>query len=305
MATILVSGLINLETTLKIEAFPLNYNPVNYPFFGVRSTVSGVGYNIARALTRLGHRVLFLSIVGNDAPGELVRSQLAADGIDAEGILSTVDQTSQSVIIFESSGRRQIHVDLKNIQEATYPEAIFRKALASCDAAILCNVNFSRPMLAQARAAGKMVITDVHTIGTLDDAYNRDFMANADVLFMSDESLPMRPEAWAQAVQARYRVPVVVIGLGGQGALLYSVREGFMGRIPAVKTRPIVNTIGAGDSLLSAFVHSYVQTRDAYRALQKATLFASWKIGTSGAADGFLDADELDMLERQVQNAAQ
>jgi len=47
MPNILVSGLINIETTLRVDGFPIAYNPVNYPFFGVNSSVSGVGYNIA------------------------------------------------------------------------------------------------------------------------------------------------------------------------------------------------------------------------------------------------------------------
>ncbi len=42
MAKVLVSGLINIETTLKIDRFPFEYAPVRYPFFGVNSTVSGV-----------------------------------------------------------------------------------------------------------------------------------------------------------------------------------------------------------------------------------------------------------------------
>ena len=39
---ILVSGLLNLETTVRVDGFPIPYFPVHYPFFGVRSTVSGV-----------------------------------------------------------------------------------------------------------------------------------------------------------------------------------------------------------------------------------------------------------------------
>jgi hypothetical protein len=50
-AQILLSGLINFETTLPIERFPLDYFPVTYPFSGVRSAVSGVGYTLAKALT--------------------------------------------------------------------------------------------------------------------------------------------------------------------------------------------------------------------------------------------------------------
>lgn len=35
MTTFLVSGLINRETTLHIPGFPLQYEPVLYPFFGI------------------------------------------------------------------------------------------------------------------------------------------------------------------------------------------------------------------------------------------------------------------------------
>ena len=57
MNKILVSGLINIETTLKIDQFPLNYFPVTYPFHGIQSTVSGVGFNLAKALIILGNQV--------------------------------------------------------------------------------------------------------------------------------------------------------------------------------------------------------------------------------------------------------
>ena len=43
MSYVLVSGLINIETTLRVDAFPIPYFPVRYPFFGVSSTVSGIG----------------------------------------------------------------------------------------------------------------------------------------------------------------------------------------------------------------------------------------------------------------------
>jgi len=44
MAKFLVSCLFNLETTLRVEAFPVSYVPVRFPFHGVASRASGVGY---------------------------------------------------------------------------------------------------------------------------------------------------------------------------------------------------------------------------------------------------------------------
>ncbi len=34
MSKILVSGLVNTETTVKIKEFPIPYFPIDYPFFG-------------------------------------------------------------------------------------------------------------------------------------------------------------------------------------------------------------------------------------------------------------------------------
>jgi ribokinase len=207
-----------------------------------------------------------------------------------------MEHTAHSVILYDADGRRQINVDLKDIQERAYPPALFREALAGCELAVLCNVNFSRPFLRQAREAGVRIATDVHTIADLEDAYNRDYMQAADILFMSDEALPCSPEEWIRRINARYGPQIAVVGLGAQGALLSVRRDNFLERIPAVITRPVVNTIGAGDALFSAFVYSYLRTRDPYQAIRKAVVFASYKIGEKGAAQGFLSGPALDDL---------
>lgn len=291
---VLVSGLINVETTLRVEGFPIAYQPVLYPFGGVHSTVSGVGYNITRALTTLGDEVRFLSLIGGDAAGRLVAGALAEDALPAEDVLPIVPETAQSVIIYDEAGRRQINVDLKDIQERSYPAERFQAALAACELAVLCNINWNRPFLAPAAASDVIVASDVHTIGDLEDEYNADFMAAADILFMSDEALPTTPEKWAAQAQNRYKAAIIVIGLGKEGALLAVREDNFRERIPAIYTRPVVNSIGAGDALFSAFLHEYGRSRDPYAAIRRAVVFASYKIGTTGAASGFLTGPELD-----------
>ncbi len=293
---ILVSGLINIEVTLRVDAFPVTYSPVRYPFFGVNSSVSGVGYNLAKALTTLGSKIRFLSITGRDLAGDLVQQSLAADGISGRFVVQTMEHTPHSVILYDATGRRQINVDLKDVQEQIYPTALFDQALAECSLAVLCNVNFSRPLLQRTQRAGIAIATDVHAISDLEDEYNRAFMAAADILFMSDELLPCSAEAWVRQVLDRYGAEIAVVGLGAEGALLGVRSDGFLERIPAVRTREVVNTIGAGDALFSAFVHVYHRTGDPYEAIQKALVFASYKIGATGAADGFLDEKGLDDL---------
>lgn len=298
ISPILISGLVNIETTVRVDGFPIPYFPVRYPFFGVRSTVSGVGVNVSKALRTLGNDVRLLSMVGDDAPGRLAREALRGRGIDDRTVLAQAAETAQSAILYDGEGRRQIHVDLKDIQEQVYPAALFDEAAAGCRLAVLCNINFSRPLLTLAQQRGMIVACDVHAIADLDDPYNADFMRAADILFMSHERLPAPPEEWAKAVQARYGNLIVVIGLGAEGALLAAQGEAPQ-RTPAVLTRPVVNTIGAGDALFSAFLHTYTQTNDPHLAIRKAVVFASFKIGAAGAAEGFLDAEGLETWMRK------
>ena len=43
MSKILVSGLVNVEITCKVDEFPIKYEPINFNFFGVNIGVAGVG----------------------------------------------------------------------------------------------------------------------------------------------------------------------------------------------------------------------------------------------------------------------
>lgn len=303
MSKILISGLVNIETTLRVEGFPIPYTPVRYPFFGVNSSVSGVGYNIARALTRLGDDVRLLSIIGRDPVASLVREALERDGLSGKNVLDLIDETAQSVILYDGEGRRHINVDLKNVQETAYPHARFTQAAQGCDLLVLSNINFSRPFLEQAKRAGRRVATDVHAITDLNDPYNTDFMRAANVLFMSHEWLTVTPEAWARRVLDRYGPDVLVIGMGKEGALLAVRKDNFVERLPAARTRPVNNTIGAGDALFSSFLHGYVKTGDPYLSLRKAMVFASYKIGAVSASDGFLNEPELDRMFEELNPA--
>jgi sugar/nucleoside kinase (ribokinase family) len=294
MSKILVAGLTNIEVTLKVDSFPIPYSPVLYPFHGINSSVSGVGFNVAKALTRLGDTVNYLSLVGKDAAQKLVKQALSDEDIRGKYVLDRLKNTPQSVVIYDSHGNRQINADLKDIQDSLYPQVLFQQALEDCSMAVLTNINFARPFLDAARRSGKLIATDVHAISDVEDPYNRDYMAAANILFMSHEQLPCSPEDWAKWLMHRYGTEIIVIGLGTQGALLSVKQDNFIERIPAVSVRPIISTIGAGDALFSSFVHYYHETNDPYESIRKAVVYASYKIGATSAADGFLSAQELD-----------
>lgn len=299
MATLIVSGLINIETTVRIDGFPLAYCPVLYPFGGVYSGVSGVGMNLALAFKSLGDEVRFLSMIGGDPAGDGVMAALAAAGIDASRVVRALPETPHSAILYDPDGRRQIHVDLKDIQERRYPAVAFEAAAGGADAACLCNINFNRELLPLARARGLPVFCDVHVLRDPRDAYNADFMAAAELIFMSDEGLWAPPEEAARELLGLYPARAVVVGLGAKGALFVERGRPAL-TAPALRPRPIISTIGAGDALFSSFCHYYIRGRAPEEALSLATAFAGWKIGEAGAARGFLSEHELETLVRRA-----
>ena len=168
------------------------------------------------------------------------------------------------------------------------------EALRQSDLAVICNINFARPLLQAAKDAGKWVATDVHALSSLEDDYNQEYLEAADILFLSDESLPEPAETMLFKLMDRYPAEIVVIGLGAEGAAMGVRSDSHYEWFPAVQTRPVINTIGAGDALFSAFIDRYLRTKDPYKALSQAIVFASYKIGEKGAAQGFLTGQELD-----------
>lgn len=290
MAKILVSGLVNVETTCAVRQFPVEYYPIDYPFFGVRSAVSGVAYNIAKGLRCLGDDVGLLSMTGDDFQSRYIREQLESLGVDPGGVLPVLSQTPSSVILYDPSGRRQVYCDLKDIQERTYP--LPEGILEDADLVICCNINFNRPLLHAAKAAGKRIATDVHVLGNIHDDYNKEFMAAAQILFLSDEAVGDGYRGFLRALYETYGNEIIVMGRGSKGAALCHGGQVF--ELPAVQVGEVVNTVGAGDALFTAFAHYSAHGHAPLEALVRAQLFASNKIRVSGGAEGFVGPDKIE-----------
>ena len=292
MNNILVSGHIGIEITAKITQFPIEYTPIEYEFYGVNTTVASVGYNIVKAIKTLGGDPIFFSVTGNDIYRNIILNEIENIGINTEYVLPIADKTSQSVILYNEN-KRKIICDLKNVQEIKYPIVKIDEIINKVDIAILCNINYSRELLKKVKSYGKTIATDVHVLDDVNDKYSKDFMEYSDILFFSNENILGVEKEFLKRIIETYNNKIIVIGLGEKGVLMYVREENIVKQYPAVKTRDIVNTIGAGDALFSSFIYFYNKTKDPYYAIEKAIIFASYKIGENGAAQGFLSEEEL------------
>ena len=292
MNKILVSGLLNIETSVRVDSFPIEYNPIEYPFFGVESVVSGVGYNIAKALNTLGSEITLLSKIGDDLNGRMVLEELKRNNIDVSNIQINQKKTAESVVLVDKNGRRKIYCDLKDLQDSSSIE-IKNINLDDYSLCALTNINFNRELLRVVKEKGIKIATDVHVLSSLEDTYNEDFLRNADILFLSNEAIKGREEDFLRSIYQKYHNQIIVCGCGEIGALLYLGDKDEMRLEKAVAPRGIVSTIGAGDALFSCFIHFYNKGLDVKECLQKAVLFAGIKISENGGSNGFVNEKEL------------
>ncbi len=289
---ILVSGLLNTETTTAIRGFPIHYYPIDYAFFGVNTAVSGVAFNLAKALKTLGDDVRLTSMKGHDFAAAYIVDSLRELDISAEHVQPKLRQTPSSVVLYDPEGKRQIYCDLKDIQETAY--AFDASVLEGIDLVVACNINFNRPLLSLAKQAGKMIATDVHVLSDIHDDYNREFMEHADILFLSDEAVGNGYREFLMQLADAYPCRIIVMGRGAQGAAMYLRETGQIIEMPAASVGTVVNTVGAGDALFSAFLHFYGKGFSPLDALKRAQIFAAHKITANGASNGFVSEKEID-----------
>lgn len=290
MSNIIISGLVNVETSCRIRKFPIDYYPIDYSFFGVKSVPGGVGFNISKALKTLGDNVTLITCLPTDLDMEAknILSVFEKEQIDIK-VDYCLKETPASVVLYDELGRRQIYCDLKDFQEQSLN--LENINIENADALIICNSNFNRNLLKAARTKGKIIITDVHVLNNIDDEYNRDFLVNADILFLSDEQIPCDKKDFMLQLQNKYHNRIIIMGCGKDGALILENND--FNHVPAVNLRPVINTVGAGDSLLSSFVHFYIGGYDSLTSLKLACTFAGHKIGANGASEGFICHNEV------------
>lgn len=300
MSKVLVMGPIYAETTVKVPSIPLpNERVIDNPY-GIITSFSGHGYNVSRALTKLGDTVNFLSVCSNDTMKPMLEEKLNNVGISADYLIPVLSATPHTIVLFSDENTRQVINDLKESREVSYDEIMFDKAIEECDSAILCNSNYARPYLKKVKEMGKRVITDIHAIRTIDDKFNKEFMEYADILCFSHSHIKQPYEDFMKEIDKRYGNEIIIMGMGDKGTMMYVKKDDFIGTFPTVRTRKIVNTLGAGDSQLSAFTHFYNKTGNPYYSLKAAILFASYKIGNPSAAHGFLTEEQVEVFYNTI-----
>ena len=293
-STILVAGITNMETTVRVEGFPLEYTKSRFAFDGVTDRVGGVGYNVARMLAAMGARVELFTLLGHDLVGNVLREKLASiAGLGQRCIQQSEAQSLRSTILVDPTGRGAMFTDLKNSQDLALPVEVIHQSLTGVEWVHASNINWALSVAQAAKARGITVSTDVQNLRRLDDPYNSRFLAAADWVFLSGEQVEGSQQAFLEQLMAQYPVTGVVMTLAENGALLCTRNRDGKNEIRhqhAILQGPVVNVTGAGDTLAAGFMAGMQQGLSPWESLLMGQVAAGFRITQPSSSDGVPDA---------------
>lgn len=282
----------------EIESFPLQQ---------ISMTIGGDAINEATIMSRLGHRIGLMSMVGRDAVGNFIIEHCEKNGIDYSGIkVREGIDTSINVGLVTADGERTFvtnrngslwkmtidDVDLSRLGEARLLSlaSIFNNPLLDCQALV--------KIFQEAKAQDMIICADMikARLGeTLDDI--REALGYVDYFFPNyDEACLMTEETELEKIADKFLdcgIQHVVIKTGKKGCYIKS-QDGSVLEVPAMKGITAIDTIGAGDNFASGFITAILEGKSLKECAEFANVTASISVQSIGATTGVQKREQVD-----------
>lgn len=282
----------------EIESFPLQQ---------ISMTIGGDAINEATIMSRLGHRIGLMSMVGRDAVGNVIIEHCEKNGIDYSGIkVREGIDTSINVGLVTADGERTFvtnrngslwkmtidDVDLSRLKEARLLSlaSIFNNPLLDCQALV--------KIFQEAKAQDMIICADMikARLGeTLDDI--REALGYVDYFFPNyDEACLMTEETELEKIADKFLdcgIQHVVIKTGRKGCYIKS-QDGSVLEVPAMKGITAIDTIGAGDNFASGFITAILEGKSLKECAEFANVTASISVQSIGATTGVQKREQVD-----------
>ena len=301
MSKFMVAGFVQFETIVKVDKLPLPYKQFESIPETINTDIGGAGFNQAMALRWLGNEVDFMSMVARNLSKRQIDAYLKRNEVDlsTDYVLPMLDGMPTSVILYYN-GEKQTFEDVKDIRHVEYDFELLESHIQDKDMVVMSNCNFCRPIIGLAQKYNKPIALNVRSMRADKIAPKEDFMKAADILYISDDDIECNPYDIVNDCREKYDPQILIMGLGNKGVILYTKEDNSVLEYKPVKTNEIVNTVGAGNALFSAFIHYYVKTKNAKESIKNALLFASYKIGFVGTSNGFMTEQQIEQWKRLI-----
>ena len=294
MVSVACAGIVTVDVVFRVERLPAR--PIKHAADDSALTSGGCALNAAVAIARLGGEAHLAGTTGDDAFGELIRADMAAEGVHVDLLARSPSiPTSRSAVLVRADGERAIvnHRDPRLFEAGlALPEPFPHDAA-------LADTRWPRgagQLLCAARAAGRPALLDAEAPVTLaEDALRAaTHVAFSEQGLIDWSGLSDLPAALARA--ARTLGVWTCVTRGPEPVLVHDAdgaRE-----IPAFAVRA-VDTLGAGDVWRGALALFLAEGLAPDEAVRRANGAAALKIATFGGRGGVPSRDRLERFLRE------
>lgn len=230
----------------------------------------GSGTNTIVQAARLGSRCAYIGAIGNDAPGDTVKSSLEAEGVDVSHLyVRPGEVTTHTEIVVDRDGQKFILLIMgdaffklrlnKADRQVIHEAKVFFTDLLPGWAAMsgLKEAFYSDVKVAMALEVGvplfeEMGVTKSQILESLRYAHLLVPCRDA----VKDLTGTIEPLEAGRKLREYCDEGTIVLTMGGDGSFAFTPDGGIL-RIPAISVKT-VDTTGAGDSFMGALIHSYL-----------------------------------------------
>ena len=269
---IAVVGSINADLVVQMAQLPARGETVSSG--EVSWFPGGKGANQAVAAARMGGNVSMFGAIGADEPGQMCLSALKQSGVNVAAVITASSPTSTALVMVEHSGENQIVVADGANQHAEFDAA----QISAADAVI---VQFEIPesvIVEVGKAAKGIFCVNAAPVRKLSD----ELASLIDVLIVNEHEFAQLGEP---------KSGLVIVTAGAKEVVAYQ-----NGEVVAKSQPPKVealDTVGAGDTFVGAFVVAYASGKTLPDALDLACAASALSTLKLGAQSGMPTASEV------------
>ena len=284
------------------------FSTESFPLERIAMVTGGDALNESMIISRLGHKVTLLSMVGADAAGKFILEACDRDGIDTSHVVIDGNvETSINVGLVTADGERTFvtsrNGSLWKLDKSHLDLSCFNGAkllsMASFFNSPLLDGESLVPIFRKAKEQGLVICADMimprlnEKLSDIGEAlsYVDYFFPNYDEAALLTGKKDI--EAIADAFLA-YGVANVVIKNGKKGCYLKnSDTAGTVATYPEIKA---IDTIGAGDNFVAGFITAILDGKELIDCARYANATASIAVQSVGATTGVRNREAVDKL---------
>jgi sugar/nucleoside kinase (ribokinase family) len=284
---ILVAGEINPDLILTGDVNP-EFGQVEKLVASYTLTVGSSSAIFACGAVRLGLRIAFIGVCGDDVFGRFMLDEMQKRNVDISNVIIRPDgQTGLSVILNQDADRAILtHLGLiADLRASNIPDRLLRQARHLHVASYFLQTKLQPDLPALFQRAHSLGLTT-----SLDTNYDpsEKWIGFDELLSATDIFLPNKKEALSitqlddvesAAQQLANKSKFIAIKLGADGAALRTQDKIIF--VPSIPVN-IVDTIGAGDAFDAGFLYGYLNNWYMEKSLQLAVACGALSTQASG-----------------------